>query len=479
MKILKKVTQSFILYFSFLLVSFSTSCATYSTKKNEVPDWVLSTPIGNSQYEYFTASGVGETTGVAEENAKNNIIAEVMRMLGVSITAETKASVFGDINNINKTIESEVTQSSSAIIKNLKLKNRYIERDPDKNSGNVTVYILAEYDKHELQKEKLRLIKLAEERLNSVEAPLKQANSFSLNKKYFSACKNYIQAAVSAYTAKLENAEIIFKQNVNNAVSNFNKLEVKALTEKFVSSENNSLPSVQANYFEAEIPILVIYTVKPIDGASSQKVRTHRINTNNDGLAEFILPLQQESCNGSIQFEVDVESMCNILKNVNNPLAKKTSSDLKKITSQKALTFGYKFEQSKTSVEKTNNIDVDVFIETTDTAGISYNSEVDFAVIDSLQKQHFNAKKVALESSSSDYLIVVRIRLDNIEKESSSSSEVFITLVAKVEILKNGKSIFSKRVVKQGGGFTEKDALLSAENSVAKTIVTLFKQKIK
>lgn len=151
------------------------SCASYKNKPEEqVPAWIEKVPASDANYEYFTASGTNKNFTLAEADAKNNLINEIIRYLGVSIKTETTTIALGSVENLEKILKSEISQSSAANIKKLKIKNRYTK----KNKDSLTVYLLAEYDKNELRKERDRLLKIAEEKILSVSEPQKKGRRF-------------------------------------------------------------------------------------------------------------------------------------------------------------------------------------------------------------------------------------------------------------------------------------------------------------
>ena len=185
-----------------------------------MPVWIEKVPAGDADYEYFTASGTNKNFTLAEADAKNNLINEIIRYLGVSIKTETTTTALGSVENLEKILKSEISQSSAANIKKLKIKNRYTK----KNKDSLTVYLLAEYDKNELRKERDRLLKIAEEKILSVSEPQKKADDFFESKKYYSAALYYTKAASAALSSGIENGDIKFRQNISNAKESLKRI---------------------------------------------------------------------------------------------------------------------------------------------------------------------------------------------------------------------------------------------------------------
>lgn len=457
-------------YILFAFFTFSCATASSSVKKNEIPDWVLDVPPSDARVEYFTASGTGSTTALAEENAKNNLVNEVVRMLGVSIKTNATAALFGSVNNVEKTVEQEIQQSAHATIRNLKIKKRYIE----KNDAAATIYLLAEYGKDELEKEKIRLLKLAEERTNSVAIPAAAAAQFDSEGKYFAACYHYIQASSAAHTAQLENAEIKFKENINKAKQSLKKFKLTYNGSNFISSESGKfLPPIRIHCFEEHIPISVIYAVKPEQAGLPQKFFTETIESGENNIAEFILPVQETACSGTITFEVDIDEMCKMLKKTNIVFAEKAGSELKKITSQKNISINYKIEHNKKQKEE-KKVSVDVSIEQSG-GNQKHNAslETGAALIENLQKMNCTAKKIHSNHSQAEFIISGRIIADEID---ASQTGFFVKLTAEIEIYRNtpNERMYARTISKRGAGFSEAEAYTSASHSLAKQIALEF-----
>ncbi|AGT45182.1 hypothetical protein TPE_2710 [Treponema pedis str. T A4] len=463
----------FIISFSVTLLIFS--CATNSEIKTNgnIPDWVLNVPKADSQYEYFTASGTNKNLTLAENDAKNNLIGEVLKIFGVSVKANTTSILSGDINNIDKIIEREIKQYSGANIKGLKIKERYIE----KNISDSTVYLLAAYDKTELQKEKMRLLHLAEEKTNAVNIPVKNAEKFYSEKKYFAAAYNYVQAACAAFNFKLENAEIKFEADIKNAKQSLKKIELKPATKVSVQGKSGKfLPAFKINCFEEELPLIVTYTIKYVSAGAKQKIFTEKIEAGTDGIAEFILPLQESACTGTVKIETDIEELRKMLKDTNEHFAEKEINELKKIAVKSAVGFNYTIEQEK-ETQFIQNKKVDVFAEQYGKDGKRLiKSETEKAVVEILQKMNFDAKKINSKNSFAEFIICAVVSIDNIEIIDSG---VFAKLTAEVEIhnLKTGEIIYAQDISKRGAGFSETEAVSSASFALAKQIASVFAAK--
>jgi len=85
------------------------SCASYKNKPEEqVPAWIEKVPASDANYEYFTASGTNKNFTLAEADAKNNLINEIIRYLGVSIKTETTTTALGSVESLEKILKSEI-----------------------------------------------------------------------------------------------------------------------------------------------------------------------------------------------------------------------------------------------------------------------------------------------------------------------------------------------------------------------------------
>ena len=456
---LKKQLLKKLLLLILTLILFS--CASYKNKpEDEVPVWIEKVPAGNADYEYFTASGTNKNFTLAEADAKNNLINEIIRYLGVSIKTETTTTALGSVENLEKILKSEISQSSTANIKKLKIKNRYTK----KNKDSLTVYLLAEYDKNELRKERDRLLKIAEEKILSVSEPQKKADDFFESKKYYSAALYYTKAASAALSSGIENGDIKFRQNISNAKESLKKIKLNLQKDNLENTSNEFLIPINIGTFEERVPLLVSYKTKVKNTTS---IIIEGIETDQNGTANFILHDEKIEPKARIRIELDISEIKQILGSKDFDEYQEAVKELQQIVFKQIINFEFKKPENK--IKKEQKGTVSLFIEQAD----SKNSIIEEKILDILKDMNFKTISAKNENPAADFFIYAKIETD----EASKAADGFLVrLNADIEI-KNPNTqeiIYKKNISKRGAGFTEKEAHRSASVAIAKAIALVF-----
>jgi len=457
----KKQLLKKILLLILSLILFS--CASYKSKPEEdLPAWIENVPAGDADYEYFTASGTNKNFTLAEADAKNNLINEIIRYLGVSIKTETTTTALGSVENLEKILKSEISQSSAANIKKLKIKNRYTK----KNKDSLTVYLLAEYDKNELRKERDRLLKIAEERILSVSEPQKKADEFVASKKYYSAALYYTKAASAALSSGIENGDIKFRQNISNAKESLKKIKLNLQKDSLEDSLNETLILVNIGTAEENVPLLVSYKTKV---KNSTTIIIEGIETDQNGTANFILHDEKIEPKARIRIELDISEIKQILGSKDFDEYQEAVKELQQIIFKQIINFEFKNPENKIKKEKEQKGTVSLFIEQAD----SKNSIIEEKISDILKNMNFKTISAKNENQSADFIIYARIETDEVSKAADG---FLVRLNADIEI-KNPNTqeiLYKKNISKRGAGFTEKEAHRSASVAIAKAIALAF-----
>ncbi|UTC89832.1 hypothetical protein E4N80_09200 [Treponema denticola] len=456
---LKKELLKKILLLILTLTLFS--CASYKNKpEEELPAWIEKVPAGDADYEYFTASGTNKNFTLAEADAKNNLINEIIRYLGVSIKTETTTTALGSVENLEKILKSEISQSSAANIKKLKIKNRYTK----KNKDSLTVYLLAEYDKNELRKERNRLLKIAEEKILSVSEPQKKADEFVASKKYYSAALYYTKAASAALSSGIENGDIKFRQNISNAKESLKKIKLNLQKDNLENTSNDFLIPINIGTFEERVPLLVSYKTKV---KNSTTIIIEGIETDQNGTANFILHDEKIEPKARIRIELDISEIKQILGSKDFDEYQEAVKELQQIVFKQIINFEFKKPENK--IKKEQKGTVSLFIEQAD----SKNSIIEEKILDILKDMNFKTISAKNENPAADFFIYARIETDEVSKAADG---FLVRLNADIEI-KNPNTqeiLYKKNISKRGAGFTEKEAHRSASVAIAKVIALVF-----
>ncbi len=199
------------------------------TKSSAPPDWVSTTPVDTDEYMFFvgSASDSGGDLAKAEENATYSLLSEIMRFIGVKITTETTSTAKASLDDFQAAVTATVKQTSSNKVAGFKVVDTWVQKRPPA----VTVYILGQYLREDIMKEKARLEALFREQEEAISGPEKEGKDLENAGKYYDAIVKYIEAAGAASSSELENASIKFERNINNAKAVLSKLALFALSD--------------------------------------------------------------------------------------------------------------------------------------------------------------------------------------------------------------------------------------------------------
>lgn len=431
---------------------------------------MFNVPQSSASHEYFTASGSGANPARAEKEAEANLLTEVMRWIGVSIKTNTTSASFGTINDLDKFIEKEITENAAAEIKNLKIKSRHIE----KSASITTVYLLAEYDKKELEKEKRRLLKLAEERADSVSRPHKKGDEFYDEKKYFKAFEQYSEAACSALKFGIDNGEIKFKENIEAAKQSLKNIKIEALCESYIAGGTGSASVAARVQTEPEMPLTVTYSLQAVNGKRvSKKIIIEKITADENGFAEFRLPEKTSAGEGFIIFAADISEGRDKLAALGNTAANEIA-ELARLADRGRVSFTYVIGQAAPQTAETKpaarkDQTVGVFLE--EYVRVPYGlrkTEAEDFFAETLRGLHFDTKIIKTQADSAEHFIVhAKVKTEEAEKTDSG---FFVKLFASIKIYdtKSGAVIYSKEFSKRGAGFSLEKAEQAAIREIVK-----------
>ena len=214
---MKRVSVTAIVLIGALLMLLS-GCASGPDTGSEAatpPQWVLNPPESDDQYVYFTGSGTSGNGSLAEaeQAARGAVLDEIMRYLGVRITSEKTATARASLEDFQTDVVQQLTSRSSGRVSGLEIAERWqVEQ-----AGGLTLYLLARYNKTDLMKEKRRLEEVFQEKIEAVSGTEREAQELASRGQLYQAALRYLDAASAAFKSDLENAEIKFERNINQA----------------------------------------------------------------------------------------------------------------------------------------------------------------------------------------------------------------------------------------------------------------------
>ncbi|MBN1835327.1 MAG: hypothetical protein JW820_05715 [Spirochaetales bacterium] len=286
------------------------------------PDWVLNPPESDSGYTYFTGSGssAAGSLGEAEEIARIEVLSEIMRYLGVRITSETTATAKASLDSFQADVVQQLKQSSSGRVSGLEISERWVQE----RGEAVTMYLLARYNKVDLEREKRRLEEIFQEKIEAVAGPEAEGDALAAQGAYYQAALRYLEAAAASFKSDLENADIKFERNLNKAKEAVRQIGLVKLNDNLQGFAGSELPEPfllkVVSGSTADDPgiggaaIRVVY--KEIRSSGREAVRTRQLKSAEDGMVSFAHPVLQFVGKGQVTMSLDLSEAIETLEGV-------------------------------------------------------------------------------------------------------------------------------------------------------------------
>ena len=432
------------------------------------PDWVLRTPSGTAQNEFFVGSSShpGGDAAAAEEQAVYSLISEITRYIGVTVTSETTSQAKATLDSFQAQVIQQVKQSGSARMAGLRVADKFIDRQ----GGRVTVYILAQYDRAELQKERDRIAAVFQEQVDAVALPEQRGRELDAAGDLFGSIRSFIEAAAAASGSNVDNAAIKFERNINNAKGVINKIGLIPLSGmiagtigepfpdtfrlKVVNGQRESDPPVQG----AEIQV----SYKEVRTGGRVGVRAVNLQSGADGIVEFGHPVPTFVGSEKLVMMLDLSAFMRPLDRVPRNFTAQVSG-LQDLVNSKRADFGY------TVVSRARNISTGIVVLDMDKASNPMGSSgTASGILESLSRDGFQVRTLSYDAarlrgmSDNDILknvsssfggeiervIFGTIAIDEFE-ESRGSFQVRVAGTVKAADLKTGQILYSKRMFKR------------------------------
>ncbi len=325
---MKKVSAIAFLFIGAVLLSLAgcTSAPQPPAEQEAPPEWVLNPPESDDQYMYFTGSGssAADSLAEAEQAARGAVFDEIMRYLGVRITSETTATARASVDDFQTDVVQQLTSKSSGRVTGLEIAEKWQATQ----GGRLTVYLLARYNKTDLFKEKRRLEEVFQEKIEAVSGPELEAQELQAQGQLYQAAIRYLDAASAAFKSELENAEIKFERNINQASDAIRQIGLVKLNDnlstylgqefdepflvKAVNGSTENDPGI------AGVAIKVIY--KEMRASGRAAVRSTLLKTDEEGVAAFQHPVPGFVGREKLTMSLDVSDVLESLLDVPDAL---------------------------------------------------------------------------------------------------------------------------------------------------------------
>ena len=278
------------------------------------PEWFFDPPDEDSKYKYFIGSGSSKQGDIseAEDNAIRDLMDAIIMYIGVEVTSDTTATAKASLNEFESNISQSVKTKGEARISGFEIK----EKVPHEKDEEITIYILAAYNKIELNKEKTRFKKKFEERIEAISGPEKEGDRLSGEGKFYEAAIQYIKAAGAASTSKVTNAEIKVERNINKAKEAIEKINLIKLNDNIVGLAGKPLPEPfmlkvvnGASASSPGIPNVVIEIgYKEMTKKGKLRSRSQKMKTNTDGTLLFEHPIPDFVGSETVKMALDLNA---------------------------------------------------------------------------------------------------------------------------------------------------------------------------
>ena len=455
--------------------------ASAEPEKKKAPDWVLTPPQGNAQNEFFvgSASDASGDAAKAEEQAVYSLIAEITRYLGVKVTAETTSQAKASLDNFQAQITQQVKQSGNARLAGFRVADRF----QDQQGGRVTVYLLAQYERTELQKEKDRIAAVFQEQVDAVAVPEKKGKDLEGRGDLFGALKAYLEAATAASGSNIDNAAIKFERNINNAKAALGKISLVSLSPglkakvgeafaepfrfKVVNGQAEKDPPVKA----ADVQV----TYKEGRAGGRLAVKTVNLQSNDQGVVEFVHPAPTFVGSETVTVMLDLSAFL-------APLAKLPKNFANLVAGLEDLANTKRVNVEYSVASRAKDVALGIVVLDTDSAGNpTGNSNTAAGALEALSADGFKVRTLAFNATKlktlSDAEVVKNvsasfggqiervifgvIAVDEFEQEKGSV-QVRVAGTLKALDLKSGQTLYTKRLIKRSVGSTAEAAMNSA-----------------
>lgn len=451
-------------------------------KEQKVPPaWVFTPPQENAQYAYFVGAASDPTgdAAKAEEQAVFNLIGEITRYLGVKITAETTSEAKATLDQFQAQVTQQVKQEGSARVTGLRVADKFVDRE----GKRVTVYILAQYEKAELEKEKARIAAVFQEQVDAVAIPEAEGKRLEAQGDLFGALRSYIEAAVAATTSKIENADIKFERNINHAKRVLGRIGLVPVTHELRGMIGDPLPEP----FRVKVVDGQMETAPPIAGAEIQVsykearsggrtgVRTVNLKSDENGWVEFKHPVPTFVGRETLTMMLDISAFLRPLEKV----PRKYSS---LVTSLEDLALSKRVDIPYTIVSRARAIPTGVVILDMDAGGNpTGSSRTAEGLLEALAEEGFKAMSLPFDPvtlrglSDAEIIRIISLqfpgKVDRIVfgtvgidefLETRGQFQVRVTGTVKAADLKTGQVLYTKRMLKRSIGSSAEAAIGAA-----------------
>lgn len=295
------------------------SCA--SVPKTEAPAWVQSGTRDEGANMVFVASGSSNAGNPAdaEKKAVVDLTNQIQNYIGVSVTSSTTAKAVATLDSYKADIEQTVTSTSTRRVSGFVLGERFTVTRGDM----VYVYLKGMYDKAAIEKERARIAAVFKEQDEAISGPEAEAKALLNQGMAYKAFEKFVQAAAASSSSDVENADIKFERNMNQARDILSKITLLPVNGSQKTAVGQDFPSPFAIKVvwgpDASSPVVPDVTLRfnyKVKRGNNLGTASAQIKSGPDGVASFIYPTPNFAGSDNVVVLLDVNPYIETLAKV-------------------------------------------------------------------------------------------------------------------------------------------------------------------
>ena len=378
-----------------IVAALALSCAGAPAAGSKPPAWTLQTPSPDATYTYFVGYSDAPSGQVAQatDAATASLISEIMRYIGVTISAESSATAKATLDSFQADIVQTVKQSSTSRMSGFQVSEKFVATRKE----GLTVYILGRFETKALESERKRIAAVFQEKIDAVAKPEAEAKNLLSSGDTIGAAKKFIEAAAAASGSDIDNSAIKFERNLNAAKNAVSSLALEKL--------NDNLQAAPGIAFVEPFKALVKSGGTPLSGVQvvvsyQTKLPNGRLTSKNisqmsgaDGIVAFMHPAPDFVGKAKLTVRLDLSSATEPLYGIPDKFRSMVAG-LEDEIAAKRIVFDYGV------VSGARKIPTAVLIVDTDQAGAALVGTTSSAFLSTLASNGFSVTAAAMSPDS-------------------------------------------------------------------------------
>lgn len=379
-----------LMLLSVLVSAVALACAG-APAASKPPAWTLQTPSPDSTYTYFVGYSDAAAGQVAQatDAATASLISEIMRYIGVTISAESSATAKATVDSFQSDIVQTVKQSSTSRMVGFQVSEKFIANRKDA----ITVYILGRFETKALEAERKRIAAVFQEKIDAVAKPEADAKALLSMGDAVGAARKFIEAAAAASGSDIENSAIKFERNLNAAKNAVSRLSIEKLNDGLRAAPGAAFPEPFKAMVRAGgsplsgVPVVISYQTKLPNGRLSSKNVAQ--TSGSDGIVSFTHPAPDFVGKAKLTVRLDLSAATEPLYGIPDKFRSMVAGLEDEIAAKRVV-----FEYSVLSAAR--SVPTAVFIVDTDQSGAAVVGTTSSAFLSTLAANGFNVSPAGM-----------------------------------------------------------------------------------